>query len=298
MQGFGRIKFWQQNWKYSPQTRIVDYLIEKFPTEYSKGAKTITNRTPLRTKLPMYRKVYRGLALANTGFRAYQGARRIYRQLRKRPKYKRRFRRGYNRTGGYYRKNGYGGKELKFFDDTVDDVLVSTGGTIISPSSNTIQQGTGEKERIGRKCIIRQIDWKIRIGLVTTTNPTFSHDLVRLILYVDKQCNGAAATVLDILETASVLSFRNLANTNRFQVLFDRSYSINATAGGGSGAGDWESGGVEKRTKYHKNCFIPIEFSGTTGAITEIQSNNIGILSISAVGGAFAFTRLRLRFTG
>ena len=149
------------------------------------------------------------------------------------------FRKGYDRTGGFYGKFSKG-LELKFRDFSTDLPTMATAGTI-RESMVTISQGTGESQRIGRKCTIKAINWRFKVELpITTGTSAQPSDVVRIILYLDKQCNGAAATVTNILENALYQSFNNLANKSRFRTLMDRTYDMNYTAAAGDGAAnDW-----------------------------------------------------------
>ncbi len=201
---------------------------------------------------------------------------------------------GYQRTGGYY---GMGKDELKFKDTDLDDALIATAGGI-TDSINKIAQGTTESTRIGRKCVIKSIMWRWSITLPTTATAIETSDIVRVILYLDKQCNGATATVTDILESADFQSFNNLANKGRFRTLMDRSYNMNSPSGSGRGTTDTLSYGDHVISdQFYKKVTIPVEFDNTAGAITEIRSNNIGILLISG-GGYCAFaSKFRLRFS-
>ncbi len=235
----------------------------------------------------------------------YQGGRKIYRQLRYGQKpYRRRrryypkqmFRRGYNRTGGYYRRNGYGAYELKFHDVTLDDALVDTGGTVTA-TMIIIPQNTTESGRIGRRCIVRQIGWKYRLGLNTSVDPANTSDTCRIILFIDKQCNGATAAVLDILSTADYQSFRSLERNKRFIILMDKLHTLRVTAAGGNGTA-FEMGQTSLHGHFYKRLNLPIEYSGTTGGITEIESNNIGVLLISVSGNITFASQMRIRFTG
>ncbi len=186
--------------------------------------------------------------------------------------------------------------EFKFHDVAMDDANISTTGTILQDSVNLIAQGTTESTRIGRKCNIRNIHWRYTIQK-DAESVLGGDDVVRVILYLDKQANGAAAAVLDILETADYQSFYNLANSNRFRILMDKTWDMNAHAGGGNGTAV-DSFAFSRSTQFRKNCNIPIEFSSTTGALTEIRSNNIGVLTISERASTNFESNMRLRFTG
>jgi hypothetical protein len=212
------------------------------------------------------------------------------------------------RFAGYYRRSGYYGRfgstgsgvEMKFHDVDVNDAAVATNGSILNSGSvNLIAQGVTESTRVGRKAVLRSINWRWNIKKAATTAGSSASETVRLVLYLDKQCNGAAAGVTDILESDDYQSFNNLANKGRFKILMDRHYTINAQAGGGDGTTE-DYGAMEVNGSFFKKCSIPIEFSSTTGAITEIRSNNLGVLILSKNGTSTApvfDSKMRLRFT-
>ncbi len=193
-----------------------------------------------------------------------------------------------------YRAN----KELKFFDTTA---AFNAGGVIvvggeIDASMNLIVQGTGENERIGRKCVVKSIHIKGDVELPTLAGAGGGNfDRCRIIVYVDKQANGATAAVTDILQSADILSHRNLSNTGRFTVLQDQVWNVNqGPAAGDGGANDYT--GKFLTWSMYKQLNLPIEFSAAAGALAELRSNNIGLLTITEQGVALAKYNCRLRF--
>ncbi len=215
---------------------------------------------------------------------------------------KRKFTLGADRVGGYYGRYAGGPNaragERKFHDLDLDDNIIASTGTV-TDSLNKIAQGVTESQRIGRKCTIKSILWSYDTKLPESDAvATFSApDAVRMIMFLDKQCNGATAAVLDILENADFHSFRNLANSSRFVVLMDKRFVINYHNGASDGNGVVSQAQEIMYGSFHKNCDIPIEFDSTTGAITEIRSNNIGVLLISVNGTPVFKSKLRLRFS-
>ncbi len=210
--------------------------------------------------------------------------------------------RGFQRTAGYFgRYSGAAGTsgELKFHDLDVDDGLIATGGTIFAPGSvNEIAQGVTESTRIGRKCTIKSVNWRFNMSVgVTASGSATASDVVRVIMYLDKQCNGVTAATTDILQTNNYQSFNNLANKNRFRTLMDRSYTIEPQALGGNGTANDQAGYGQHDTFFLK-CNIPIEYddSASTGAIGTIRSNNIGVLILSQNGTVTFDSKMRLRF--
>ncbi len=211
--------------------------------------------------------------------------------------------RGFQRTGGYYGRynNPTPGNELKFHDTTSDDAVVASGG-IINNSINLIAQGVSEKQRIGRKCTVVSIFAKITITLPTiSSNAAIGvGDIVRIILYQDKQANGAnVGGLTQILEVAEYDSFRNLANSKRFVILKDKTYTLNRLVAASDTTTTIDSSQVLRFvTMSRTGLNIPIEFDSTTGAITEIRSNNLAFLYISLNGLVGITNVVRVRFKG
>lgn len=211
---------------------------------------------------------------------------------------------GRDRVSGYYGRYSHevDPKELKFFDGVRAAVNPTATGVITNLSLNLIPQGTEEKERLGRKCTLKSISVRGSILLPSSADVVGStEDITRIILYQDKQANGATALVADILETGAGItwrSFNNLANSQRFRILATQTISQNATAIGNNAAGTWESGEHSVPWEIYKKCDIPLEFSSTTGAITELKSNNIGLLMLNKGALTNVDYAWRVRFTG
>ncbi len=187
--------------------------------------------------------------------------------------------------------------ELKFHDLDIDDAVIATGGNIAQDSCNIIAQGTTESTRIGRKCTIRSIHWRYDIFVPPTATLGNADDTIRVILYLDKQTNGAVATVTGILESNDYQSFNNLANKSRFRTLMDRTYNVfsHGAAGGDTTVSSMQ---MEVSEQLNLTVNIPIEYdnSATTGALTTQRTNNIGVLLLSRSGKGGFLSKMRLRF--
>lgn len=127
------------------------------------------------------------------------------------------FRKGFNRTGGYYGRFGRGG-ELKFLDTAIaiGNIIPGTGG--FSPTLVAIPQDDTESGRDGRQAIVKQLSIR---GAITTDATAVNQERLRFVLVQDTQTNGALATILNVLETNDINSFRNLENNHRFKILKD-----------------------------------------------------------------------------
>lgn len=187
-------------------------------------------------------------------------------------------------------------QEFKWYDETLGFATVTTGGSVRQNSVCEIANGSGESERGGRKITLKSIHIRYVAKIPATATSTLTDDGLRLVVFLDRQANGATATVTDILETAGYLSYNNLSNKSRFRVLYDEYTDISATSGAGNGTTNlYGEHAVTKQ--WHYRCNIPIEFSSTTGAISEIRSNNVGVLVISDNGTIQAKWTSRVRFT-
>ncbi len=200
------------------------------------------------------------------------------------------FRPGRDRVGGYYGRFSRPNGELKFHDSTPSGTSTAAGAILVS--LNLIAQGTTESTRIGRKCIIKSIGFRGRAVLPATATAANMSDVFRLILLIDRQANGANTTVLSVLETENWRSYRNLAESGRYQTLWDKTIVMNARAGIPTTSGE-----TAYPLHYYKKLNLPIEFSGVTGAITEIRSNNLILLLISDSAFATFNMQCRLRFS-
>lgn len=166
--------------------------------------------------------------------------------------------------------------ELKFLDTALGFTNIAATGTITSPTFIIIPQGVTQSGRVGRQVTLKSVHISGFIELRDNTGVTSASNRVRMIVYLDKQCNGATATVTGLISTTDVDSFRNLQETNRFVFLSDKLYTLNATGSDGTSTLEYQ-----KSFKVNANVNIPVEYSGTTGVLTEIRSNNLGIMLIA-----------------
>lgn len=183
---------------------------------------------------------------------------------------------GVTRTGGFYGR--YGGRtgELKFFDTAVNFQVDATGEVPATGQWNLIPQGVTESQRVGRRCTIRSIQFRGTMEYVPAAS-TVGTAVVHLFVVLDKQCNGAAASVTDVLTSNAMGSaLVNLENRSRFVILKRWVWPMNAQAGV-QGA----FGRMSRNAEWYKKCKIPIDFdsSASTGAIGTIRSNNIFVLA-------------------
>ena len=186
------------------------------------------------------------------------------------------------------------GGEVKFLDFTLNNQTPPVTGIII-PSLNVIPQGVGESERLGRKVTLRSLSIRCQFRINAADAVADGFRILRMLVYVDKQTNGAPAVVTDVIQTAEWRAFRNLDNSGRFMVLHDRYYTNRSSAGIASSQAD-----TGLLMQVYKTITLPIEYDASldTGVISTIRSNNIGVILIGNIGGHFDVDfHSRVRYT-
>lgn len=108
------------------------------------------------------------------------------------------------------------GAEYKFLDTSVTTDVVDTATITLL---NGMARGDTASTREGRKLKIKSC--YIR-SLITQHNSQNDDDIVRTMIVYDKQSNGAAPAITDILTASTVEAFNNLDNRERFVVLMDK----------------------------------------------------------------------------
>ncbi len=221
-----------------------------------------------------------------------------------------------SRKNGTRRTGGYGGRfsgsrgaagrfhqEMKFLDYTADTSVTAEGWTITNNAIPIIPNGPGENERIGRKAVIRKIQLRYQVygWDVGSSTVLLEGAVVRVVLYLDTQCNGAAATAAQIWQTTTdVSTFINMENSQRFKILYNKTHTLNPAVAGWDGAAKLTTLN-RVQGKCFKKCAITIDYDDTgTGLLAEMKSNNIGLMFFKDTGtiGALRFEpTIRLRYT-
>lgn len=258
------------------------------------------------------------------------GSRPIYGRSRGPPPFAK-----YKRTNRYKNKTKkmYGRKRLRMSHSTYAPAPVEkkmhvskdNQGSILAAVGNTtslvagIAQGNGYENRVGSKTYIHSLDIKATLGGDTASLIAERDcDIARIVLFVDRQANGTTPTWADLMDTRTTSinnltdAFRNLENTSRFQVLFDKRYMLASgifLADTPDQAGQWKSPGC-KLVHIHKEFRQPLVVTyddkeaapaGQDGSSPHIRTNNIWIIAVadgnnSADNPKFGFT-CRLRYT-
>lgn len=106
--------------------------------------------------------------------------------------------------------------EVKFYDIGITFTIPNGPSFVGSICYNSIAQGLGGSNRIGLSVSVKSFSYKMNLDLpLAATGPTN----VRVIVFWDKQSNGAQPGVTDLLTAANINSFLSMAYKERFTVL-------------------------------------------------------------------------------
>lgn len=152
--------------------------------------------------------------------------------------------------------------ELHYLDTTETDNVSSSGDI-----SGLTLMATGDTDvtREGNKILAHDVYVRGYAQIHTSA----LQSIVRIILFVDKECDGVAPTVANVLQTTSYLSPLNQNFSKRFVVLHDRSMALNDT------------GENSKPFKFYVKVPFHIHYDGTSANITDAKENQIFLLLIS-----------------
>lgn len=201
------------------------------------------------------------------------------------------------RSRGYRRRRGGTMKELHFLDTATGANAISATGEICPASGSTllIVEGTGEDERIGRHILLKQVTATFAMKLPTATAAADGGDQLRILIYVDKQCNGVIATKTDIIiGNPGIDDFRNLFQSRRFHLLADKTFNFNPSISGNGTAIDTME--VVKNWTFSKKMNLQIDYDNAAAAITSLTGANVNALLISRNGKVEAACSFRVRY--
>lgn len=177
-----------------------------------------------------------------------------------------------------------------------------TGADCLSAAA----QGDGPSSRGNRQYVIKSLHIRGIVAQEVTEGETAppSQGLLRVVVVLDKQTNGAALSAADVMEdfagTHDYLGFRNLEWTKRFTVLADFTLMPDPLiVNEGSSnlfAAPWRQQSF-KVNKTWKNG-IQVNMTGTTAAVTNVLDNSIHVIASSKVDGTHLVYRSRVRFVG
>jgi len=185
------------------------------------------------------------------------------------------------------------GPEL-FSKETANATYVAdTTGTVTL--LNGIAQGDDINQRKGRRITNKAVHIQ---GIVEPVDASTNSTLARVIVVYDRQPNGAALTVADVLTSVNSHSFNKLDNRNRFLVLADKKFFIGAFDN--TATQTYAGSPFGHKVEIHKRISLPTTHMGTGDTIASIATGSIYMVTVGDqapnAGGVFSLTA-RLRYT-
>jgi len=198
------------------------------------------------------------------------------------------------RTGGFI------GKELKFVDySRSGGTGLANTWTLCNPASgalNAVAQGDGESQRIGRKITPSSLHIRGVIDMNSSTSNTAS---VRVVVVKDLQTNAAALTPSQVM-TPGLNGFRNLEYVSRFQVVYDKIFTLSPAVGWNSQANTVLSNGPDRYFRINLRCNDKdILFDGPTADISDIVNVAYSVIACGTTASGVGFNyESRFRYLG
>jgi len=152
--------------------------------------------------------------------------------------------------------------------------------------------GAGINQRIGKAAKV--LKWKVR-GMITCgpqANQTGADPAatVRIIAYIDKQTNSAQAQGENVMtsggaggDSVGIHTFQNIDNFGRFQVLWDKTFTLQNPNMSYDGT-NIEQVGLEKTFKFTHKFRKPLQvrFNNTNGGtIADIVDNSLHMIALT-----------------
>lgn len=179
--------------------------------------------------------------------------------------------------------------EVKYKIYQTNGSVISSTPTITDNFFYDIAQGGATTQRIGHQ--IRPISCLFRYFV--------SHDvgnadcsIIRMMLVIDRHCNGVAFTAADLLDDTTVqdnlVSSYVVPNSARFRVIYDRIINI-----------DDNRPCAYRKFNYRFPANFSVKYDATASAITDLSSNNIALVTISnqAVNVPIIVYSFKVRYT-
>lgn len=176
--------------------------------------------------------------------------------------------------------------EDKWTQNALVAINPGIAGTVTQLGVDDIQRGTTANTRIGNHIRAKFLDIR---GVVGSDPANPNGVRVRVMIVADYQCNGAVATISDVFDNSNVLGMYNPlyvqgCGGKRFKIVYDKTWDLDPSSYYDGGAATAKSGKMKRSFHWRfKPPQIPSVFGydADTGAITDLQSTNVFMVSIS-----------------
>lgn len=195
------------------------------------------------------------------------------------------------RTGGFFGPRRTT-QEKKTIDVDPAAYVSDTTGTITL--LNGVAVGTDFTDRIGRKILMKSIFIR---GIHLPVDDSTGNFISRLVIVYDRQANGVAPAITDVVKSINGSAQINLNNRDRFQILFDKQYvtaKVSDTA-----TQSFAGSPTVHSVKLFRRLRHETVFQGTAATVASIATGSVYMLTFSNAaantGGSFSLST-RIRF--
>lgn len=189
--------------------------------------------------------------------------------------------------------------EIKYVDTARGAAGVPNTG-VVDPYLCNLTQGVGSSFRLGRLVNCVSLDIIGNASIAVTDNSGQTWDAIRIMVVLDKQCNGALFGVTDLMVSGDEKNHTNPANEHRFVILKEQIFSVNATVAvntSGNPALALQSGEAGQWFRYKIPLDCVLEYGANAGAVSDLRSNNIAVYATSRNGRGVIEYIARLLYT-
>lgn len=158
----------------------------------------------------------------------------------------------------------------KWQDTTLTFNNIASAGVVGAGYFGTIQLGTGDTSRTGNNVRVQKMLIKGHFSDTATGK-------YRIIVGMDRQCNGAACTASDVLSSVSTNGPYNHDTVvgwggSRFEILSDVRGELNLQVAATA---------LINRYFFYKNKPYVVRYNGNAGTVSDVVSNNLFLLLVS-----------------
>jgi len=157
--------------------------------------------------------------------------------------------------------------EKHSFDVPINDLNLTLN---VAVPLNLVTLGALNSQRIGNQIRISDINYRLKFDwtpLVFAGQATMP--ALRLMIVLDKQANGAAPAIEDVLTAGGTTAFRNMQQVTRFQVLHEDTFQFDTMIG----ASTAQAHGQAYKIWGKKAMNIPILFNDTVAGVAPTIAN-------------------------
>lgn len=155
-------------------------------------------------------------------------------------------------------------KTIDYLNHTTQEPY--TGNPVIT-CLNQVARGDDYNERVGRS--IKNVSVQLKMDAFHNTTDSATFTIIRWILLIDKEANGAVPSTTDLLTAEDTTSMRNLTNRRRFIILKDARIML-------------DNNRESRSVKYFKRLNLKTIFNaGDAGTVADIDSGSLILMFIT-----------------